>query len=407
MLVWTEGKSGWPDGFGRTIATVVAVLVLLLSGSAALSIMLANRILSPLHRLTRFIRSQGGTLPLGAYTGSASPKPAHRLLTAASIRTKLALLFLATVLVPLLVTVGLYAAVQNHFAKQEWARTAEALTEQMGWTLARQAEAFEGAAHALAANNMLSAYLTMQGGGLQAASAAATGGAGTIYPESEEFSYFILYDMNGSARYATIFSNNLSLFYLEPQPEGAEGRGITWVPVTPDIYNHPAGQLIKPIERSVRDAREATLGYLQLVLKPDAFQAIERLGGAAFRMEDGQGNLMYQSQGFEEGDLLSGSASSPADRGASLALTKTIPAFGWQMTAKFAFDAWHDRSGELLWVVASVALLCMLLALTLSHWLVRPLGHLQNAMERAGEHHFPAAPRRRHRRRGRPAGTAL
>lgn len=391
VLVWTEERTGWPADFSRTMTTVGAAFILLLAASTIVSIMLANRILSPLHRLTRFIRSQGGALPLSAYSGSGpSGKPAHRLLTAASIRTKLALLFLATVLVPLLLMVALYSTIQSHYAKQEWKRTAEALTGQMGWTAAKQAEAFEGAAHALAANNMLSGYLSMQAGAFQAASAsAANGRAGAVYPESEEFSYFILYDMNGSARYSTIFSNNLSLFYLEPRTEGEEVQAISWLPVAPDIYNHLAGQLIKPIYQDGQDMSGTIRGYLQLVLKPDAFQAIERLGGAAFRIEDGQGRLMFQSQGYEERDMLSGNAS--VGRGASLVLTEPIPAFGWRMTVKFAFDAWHDHNRELLWVVASVALLCILVALTLSHWLVRPLGHLQTAMERISDFHFPAA----------------
>ncbi|WP_230986752.1 sensor histidine kinase [Cohnella fermenti] len=393
VLVWTEGKAGWSGGFSRTIATIGAAFVLLLSGSLILSMMLAKSILSPLHKLSRFIRSQGGALPLSTYSWRrSSDKQADKLLAATSIRTKLVLLFLATVLVPLLTMVVLYSALQNHYARQEWKRTAEALSGQMGWTVSKQAEVFEGAAHALAANDMLSAYLTLPSGSFQAASgAAANGRSGAIYPESEEFAYFILYDMNGSARYSTIFSNNLSLFYLEPQGEGEESPAIAWLPEAPDVYNHLAGQLIKQIYRGGRDERGTPLGYLQLVLKPDAFQAVERLGGAAFRIEDGQGQLMFQSQGYEERDLLSGHAPASAGRDISLVLTENVPKFDWSVTVKFSFDAWHDRNRELLWVVASVALLCFLVALTLSRWLVRPIGLLQEAMERINEHRVPLA----------------
>jgi len=393
VLVWTEDKTGWHTDFNRTMKAMGVAFVLLLVGSLMLSLVLAKGILSPLHKLTRFIRTQGGLLPLAAYRkDSSAGKSAGKLLTATSIRTKLVVLFLLTVLVPLLGMVALFVTMQSQYAKQEWTRTAEALTKQMAWTVSKQAEVYEGAANALAANDVLSAYLTTSTGSFSSASASVLSGrSATIYPESKEFAYFVLYDTNGSAKYSTIFSNNLSLFYLDPQTEEEEGNwpDIAWLPASPDIYNHSAGQMIKRVYLTDQDERGASIGFLQLVLKTDAFQSIAQQGGFAFRIEDVSGNLMFQSQGYEERDMLSEAVpQSPNGRGSSLVLTEKIPGFDWQMTVRFPLDVGHGQSGELLWVVASVALLCILIGLILAQWLVRPIGLLRNAMDRVNSNHF-------------------
>jgi len=387
VLVWTEAKSGWDNDFSRTMTTMGALFFLLLTGSWILSLMLARGILSPLHKLTRFIRGQGGIMPLETYP-KPNKKPTHKLFASASIRTKLVVLFLLTVLAPLLCMVALFSMMQSQYAKQEWSRTVETLSAQMAWTVSKQAELYEGAANALAANDRLNAYLTSSAGHLpSAASSVPSGRSTTIYPESKEFAYFVLYDTNGNAKYSTVFSNNLSIFYLEPQTdEEAELPEIAWLPVKPDIYNHPASQLIKRLYRTDQDERSASIGYLQLVMKPDAFQSIAVQGGLAFRIEDERGNLMFRSQGYEERAMINEDAPKSFNgSGDWLETTKEIPGFEWEMTVRFPLNALHERSGELLWVVLSVALLCFLIGLILSHWLVRPIGLLRDTMDRVNE----------------------
>ncbi|MBB3073362.1 sensor histidine kinase YesM [Paenibacillus baekrokdamisoli] len=388
VLVLTDTKTGWGADFSHMMMVMGVLFCLLLIGNLILSLSLANGVLSPLLKLTRFIRNQGGLLPLEAFPRT---KPAGELLTTTTVRTKLFVLFLLTVLAPLLCMVVLFSMMQNQYAKQEWERTVEAVSKQMSWTVSKQAEVYEGAANALSVNDLLNAYLSSSTGNFSSAASSVQGNISTtIYPESKDIAYFVLYDTNGNAKYSTLFSNNLSLFYLDPQSyESEEVPEIAWLPATPDIFNHLAIQLIKRVYHINQDGQGEIVGYLQLVLKPDAFQSVVVQGDLSFQIEDEQGNPMYKSDGYEDHSKMSEAVNRTSNAaGKSLVLEEKIPGLDWKMTVQFPLDALHDLNGELLWVVASVALLCFLIGLILSHWLVRPIGLLQNAMDRVNENNF-------------------
>jgi len=389
VLVLTDTKAGWGADFGYAMLVVGAVFLLLLIGNLLLSLLLAGRILSPLYKLTRFIRNQGELLPLEAF-----PKTRHagKLLAITSIRTKLFVLFLLTVLAPLLGIVVLSSTMQDQYAKREWKMTVEAVSEQMSWTVAKQAEVYEGVANALSVNDALNVYLSSPTGTLPVAASSAQGNISTmIYPESGDIAYFVLYDSNGNARYSTLFSNNLSLFYLDTQSyESADVPEISWLSATPDIFNHLAIQLVKRVYDVDQDGQGGIAGYLQLVLKPDAFQSVVVQGDFSFQVKDRLGNLMYKNDGYENRDMFGEAASRKPDTvysSNSLVLSEQIPGLDWEMVVQFPLDALRDRNGELLWVVASVTLLCFLMGLILSYWLVRPIGLLQNAMDRVNGDH--------------------
>lgn len=385
VLVLTDTMTGWGADFSHTMMVMGVLFFLLLIGNFILSLSLANSILSPLLKLTRFIRNQGGLLPLEAFPRT---KAAGKLLTTTSVRTKLLVLFLLTVLAPLLCMVVLFSMMQNQYAKQEWKGTVEAVSKQMSWTVSKQAEVYEGAANSLSVNDLLNGYLSSPTSNLPSTvSSFQSNIATTIYPESKDIAYFVLYDTNGNARYSTLFSNNLSLFYLDPQTYESEGVSeISWLPATPDIFNHLAIQLIKRVYRIDPDGQGEIVGYLQLVLKPDSFQSVVVQGNLSFQIVDEQGNPMYKRDGYEDRDMFSEAVNRTSNAASnSLVLEEKIPGLNWKMTVQFPLDSLHNRNGELLWVVASVALLCFMIGLILSHWLVRPIGELQNAMDQVDE----------------------
>lgn len=383
-LVLTDTRTGWSEKFSHTLLVMVFLYAVLIIGNLILSISLANKILSPLMKLTSFIRNQGGMLPLGSYP---QPSSDRKLFRSTSARTKLFALFLLTVVVPLICIVSIFSILQDQYAKEEWKNTIETVSKQISWAVYKQAELYEGAAHALSVNDHLKSYLSSPSGNLPSTvTSLSSQQATTIYPESRDIAYFVLYDTNGNAVYSTYFSNNLSLFYLDRYDYEAEDMpDIVWLPEAPDVFNHLATQLIKRVYHIDKGGTKTIIGYLQMVLKPDAFQAVTI-----------QDELMAQIT-VEQGNYLAHASPTVNMAGNDLTVEERIPGFDWIMTVRFPIKDMSGWSEELIWVVASVILLCFLIGLMLSHWLIRPIGLLRNAMDHVNEANYELDSTRRTR----------
>ncbi|MCD9023747.1 sensor histidine kinase [Cohnella silvisoli] len=192
-----------------------------------------------------------------------------------------------------------------------------------------------------------------------------------------EAEYFVLFDAGGQAVYSSIFSDNRDLFRLEPG-EMRNTDEAYWINGYKDAFNTIKPALIKRF--AYRSDRGLSVYYLLLVPRESLFEKLSPLG-FALQIKDSFGTQIYPYDRF------------PPEFGAgAMQWSGRVPESDWRMEVSYSNDRIVYKNREykyaFLLIIAIVWLLSIVLALTITAFLLKPLRELKRMMALAGEGKF-------------------
>ncbi|WP_274650907.1 sensor histidine kinase [Paenibacillus humicola] len=367
----------------------------------------SGMIFQPYRTLSNLIRAQ-------AYASEIRNIPLsliQRRLASISLRQKIATLLLLSVIVPAVSAGFLYAWLLGTYSVDQVNKALTRTSAEMGKVVKLRKEAYENLINKLSVDDRLQRYLFLSVPLMDSYPVSSPDMFVSLYPELSDVSYFALYNSSGIARYSSIFLNNLDLFSqkIDPIPalqdDGAQP--IIWVTGKRDVYGRPAVSLIKkslyPVYAASPDMQQ--LGYLELVLKDNAFQPVDPDHKLDFVILDRSGGVIYRSNSNAEyvdtavqlRERQQGAAAAP------VAMRKTagqeqavapqpIGRTGWTMYVFYPFDEILSASRQIFYRDMFIVLLAIMIAYAISWmcslFLERPVKRLQSMMEEIGQGHL-------------------
>ncbi len=314
-----------------------------------------------------------------------------------SIRSKVLLMLLTSVLIPVLTAVGMHLYLMYNYVFDKAVDLSVDSSNHLVVELRDRMDGYEGLTNRLSTDsrltNLLSPYTFMEN--IDDFTVAS-------YPGLGDLSYFVLYDAGGSARYSSAFFNNLTLFKLssidpdllsELQPEQT-----VWITGLKDVYGHPSLMLIKKLSLPSPSTGKTIEAYLQVVLKEEAFSSVASDRKMSFVMLDGSGDFVYSNasaQGFKEeafaqwrGDQgKAGSALIEKVEGSNqVIVSRPIGDEGWTAYIFRTIDDMYLMIDDMLhrFILLIVLLILIILAAVwnVSLLLVKPIERLTTAVEK-------------------------
>jgi two-component system sensor histidine kinase YesM len=261
---------------------------------------LANWIMYPFQMLARMVWKKGNDLNF------QSVIPEDRFtegwLSKFTIRGKILLLLLSSVLIPVVIAVGMHLFMMYSYVFNKAVDLSVESSNHLVVELRDRMERYENLTNRLSTDsrltNLTSPYSYKEN--IEDFTVAS-------YPGLSDLSYFVLYDVGGVARYSSAFYNNLTLFKLSAiDPDllsSLNPEQIVWVTGLEDVYGHPSMMLIKKLSVPSLQTGKTTDAYLQVVLKEDAFSYVTSDRKQSFVMLDHSGQFIYSntsSEGFKE-----------------------------------------------------------------------------------------------------------
>ncbi len=362
----------------------------------------SNVLFQPFRLLSRLIAEQSFYFPFRTIPEKLFLK---KRFSAVSIRNKILFLLLLSVIVPVISAGFLYAWLLHSFSTEQLNTSLASISKQMSFVLRYQMATYENLINKLSVDGRLQKYLFTYERMIEQNPEADL--FVSLYPELSDVSYFVLYDSSGVARYSSIFLNNLDVFSqkLGGVPEEKRGQQLIWIAHVKDVFNRSTVALIKkslyPVYSDAAYAQR--IGYLELVLKENAFQSVVLDSRLDVAILDEQGNVVYRSnsqQQFSQAaaslhESLAGAGFSQTSvsimnvegRERAVAL-QPIPGTDWSLVVFYPLDAVLDKNNELFYrdllIIVVVIIIAFIISWILSTFLVKPIARLQTMMKDMG-----------------------
>lgn len=280
--------------------------VLLLLGSLFLSFVIAyklsNVVMYPYQVLARAVWKKGNDLD---FQSIPEQRFSRGWLSKLTIRMKMLVMLLSSVLIPVLLSICLYAFLMYGYVFEKAVDLSIESSEHLSTELKGRMERYENLTNRLSADSRLTNLSNLSSPFLFKSNMDDFTVAS--YPGLSDISYFVIYDVSGIAKYSSVFNNNRSLFKLlsadKDVLEEMKPEEMIWMTGQKDVYGHPAMMLVKKLEVPSGAAGVPTAAYLQVVLKEDAFSYAAADRKQSFVMLDSEKQLIYShltSKAFQE-----------------------------------------------------------------------------------------------------------
>jgi len=358
------------------------------------SIRLSNRIMYPFKMLARISWKKESNDDFGHI-------PEERFvrlpLSRVSIRNKILLMLLTSVMIPFIAAVALHVALTYNSMFNKLVDSSVQSSNQIVKEMRNRMDSYESLTNSVATDsrltNLFMPYNPIPGIDEKFPI--------TSYPGLVDVSYFILYNSQGLARYSSTFINNIGLFRLTSAEmatlEKMETEQILWVAGKKDVYDHPSIMLIKKLALPAPDGTQ-TDAYLQMVLKEDTFQAVATDRRETIVLTDYETDKEFYSSAPEPGfaemavrERLAGtfvqeqSLIKKIGSSNQVMMERSVPNSQWTLTLFFTIDDIYLKINEMLYryLLLIVLILAAILAVVwyLSHLLVKPIERLTQALE--------------------------
>jgi len=359
-----------------------------------ISLKFANLIMYPFRMLARIVWKKENELDL---QNIPEERFSGTRFSRLSIRGKVLLMLLTSVLIPVLTAVGMHLYLMYNYVFDKAVDLSVDSSNHLIVELRDRMEGYEGLTNRLSTDsrltNLLSPYTFMEN--IDDFTVAS-------YPGLGDLSYFVLYDSGGSARYSSAFFNNLTLFKLSSiDPDllsGLRPEQTVWVTGLKDVYGHPSLMLIKKLSLPSPSTGKAIDAYLQVVLKEEAFSSVASDRKMSFVMLDRSGDFVYSNTsapGFKDEAFAQWSGDPGKAAGAliekvegsnQVIVSRPIGDEGWSAYIFRTIDDMYLMIDGMLhrFILLIVLLILIILAAVwnVSLLLVKPIERLKRAVEK-------------------------
>lgn len=354
----------------------------------------ANMIMYPFQVLARIVWKKGNELDLRSIP---EEKFSEGKFSRLSIRGKILLLLVSSVLIPVLMAIGMHLFMMYNYVFNKAVDLSVESSDHLIIELRDRMERYENLTNRLSTDsrltNLISPYSYMEN--IDDFTVAS-------YPGLSDLSYFVLYDIGGVARYSSAFFNNLTLFKLSSIDsellEGLQPEQMVWVTGLDDVYGHPSLMLIKKLSVPSASPGKSTDAFLQVVLKEDAFSYVTSDRKQSFVMLDRSGKFIYSntsSQGFREaaahqwnGDLekVEDVLIDQVESSNQVIVHRQIGSLGWSTFIFMTIDDMYLKINSMFhrFILLILLIIIIILAVmwSVSSMLVKPIERLKQAVEK-------------------------
>ncbi len=376
--------------------------VLFVMGSLLLSLFIAyklsNAVMYPYQVLARAVWKKGIDLDFQSIPEQRFSKGWLSKLT---IRKKTLVMLLSSVLIPVLLSIGMYAFFMYTYVFDRAVDLSIESSDHLNAELKSRIDRYENLTNRLSADSRLTNLRDLSSPFLFKSNMDDFTVAS--YPGLSDISYFVIYDVSGIAKYSSVFNNNRSLFKLLSSDksvlEQLETEELLWMTGQKDVYGHPAMMLVKKLEVPSGAAGIPSAAYLQVVLKEEAFSYAATDRKQSFVMLDQSGKLIYShltSQAYQEAAFVKwrGGAlekteldvqTQQVEGSHQVMIQRELEKTGWNVFIFMTIDdvylkiqSMFYRFGVLLLLLIAIILLAMR---QISYLLVKPIERLKLAIE--------------------------
>ncbi len=404
-LQYLPGQA-WSQELRSFMIRMAALSVSALVVSLITAWWITGRICGPLSGLALLLERKGQSLPIRPIP---SHLPQRTFLRTIPLRKKLYLLYLLSVIAPVLVVGILSSGMTYSFTKHLLYESMDEWTTRLVHEINRKQSSYETLTSRLTANGEITEFVKDQQllseedkKTLESMFIQQTEGIGDI-------AYFVLRGNTGSALYASIYPNNLELFTmsnvdLESKFREADGDTI-WLEGQRDVFNQYNLTIMKRLVQpgNSRVGQERHIGYMQIVLKLTALYptaqkveseySIVNIGGqfVAGSSYD-ETSLEAANKAVVSGSSLLAEARIPFETSMDgrnyLLATRYVPDKQWTVVTYQPTLEIVQKSRSLLernlGITLLASLVVLVITLVVSRLLVRPIEQLIAEMERVG-----------------------
>lgn len=355
---------------------------------------LANNIMYPFQMLARIVWKKGNDLD---FLSIPEERFSEGKLSRFSIRGKILLLLLSSVLIPVILAIGIHLFMMYNYIFNKAVDLSVESSNHLIIELRDRMERYENLTNRLSTDsrltNLISPYSYREN--IDDFTVAS-------YPGLSDLSYFVLYDIGGFARYSSAFFNNLTLFKLSSIDSellnGLQPEQMVWVTGLDDVYGHPSLMLIKKLSVPSSSPGKSTDAFLQVVLKEDAFSYVTSDRKQSFVMLDQSGKFIYSntsSQGFREAasnqwygnvEKVDDVLIDQVESSNQVVVHRQIGSIGWSAFIFMTIDDMYLKINSMFhrFILLIVLIILIILAAmwNVSSLLVKPIERLKHAVEK-------------------------
>ncbi|MCQ6557447.1 sensor histidine kinase [Paenibacillus mendelii] len=313
-----------------------------------------------------------------------------------SIRQKILLLLVTSVMIPFIAAVALHVSLTYHSLFNKLVQSTVQSSDQLVKEMRNRMDNYESLTNGISADGRLTnLFLSYQYAPIMDDKFPVSS-----YPGLVDVSYFVLYNSQGVARFSSTFINNITLFRLSTSELNSLSKlkpeQIIWITGKKDVYNHTALMLIKKVSLPTSDGTSMD-AYLQVVLKEDAFQSVTSGRRESLVLMDRSGEVVYTSTsepGFTEAAIQELNAGALEQEQAhfgkveasnQVILERAIPESEWTSVLFYTIDDIYLKINEMFYRYLLLIVLILLaifgMVWHLSLYLVKPIERLKRAME--------------------------
>jgi len=330
-----------------------------LAVSFVLAALLSRQIVMPLRLVSGQMRERTRQLPLrGISLPLQGPFPA--MFRSMSMRRKLIVLFVISVVTPSL-ALGINSAISVYsHVKAKWMETEAVTTKQMSMSIGYRAQSYVSLGHYILAGKSSSMPRGMS-----------------------NLSYYVLFSQDGKTSESSIYQGRSSLFQIPPQVllKQWEANEPLWLTNQQDIFGqHSLALFLRDHDRT-----------LELRLRDSAWLFQSHDAYTSFLIVDDQGDIIFRSSSDKALASLAQSISPDTQLserelgGLQVMVThEGVPNTNWSLyTVRPLYEVFRTSQNLLVWniaIVVLVLLLAVLASIMLSHLLVKPLEALKSKM---------------------------
>lgn len=372
------------------------------------AVFISGVIMNPLSKMALAIRQQ--LVPISIDKPGKKPY-IQKLFKSISIQNKIFVLLLFVTILPVLTSGILDTQLLYNFSKEEIVKRMGIKDRQMSIDLGYLKNQYEILINQLAVDDKIQENLKspLEGKKIYGELELKQWISGLVlkYLSFSNISYFVLFDSNGLAKYSTTFSNNLDTFQLDLNNSKMIDNNwqVLWLTDQVDIYNKPAVTLVKRITYSSENSTSNMTGYLEFILKENAFQVTDLNKKTDYVILNENNEAIYSSSSNSEylttasilKDNLKTEPNSKVwikkvDGSKQIILNQKIERTNWDLFVFNSFDSILAQNNELLYknllYVLLASLIAFIIARVLSGYLVKYLKKLKNSMKAVGEGNF-------------------
>ncbi|MGI2295208.1 sensor histidine kinase [Paenibacillus sp. GXUN7292] len=373
--------------------TYIIFLACSLLLSFVIAYKLANSVMYPYQALARAVWKKGNDLD---FKSIPEQHFSRGWLSKMTIRKKMLVMLLSSVLVPVLLAISMYVFLMYSYVFDKAVDLSVESSDHLVAELRSRMERYENLTNRLSTDsrltNLTSPFLFR--GNMDDFTVAS-------YPGLSDISYFVIYDVSGVAKYSSVFNNNRTLFKLRTYEKNVlEQLGteeMIWMTGQKDVYGHPAMMLVKKLQVASGAAGKPTTAFLQVVLKEEAFSYATTDRKQSFVILDEAGELIYShltSKAFQEAAVSNWSVPvkkeldvqiQQVEGSNQVVIQRELEKTGWYTNIFMTIDdiylkiqSMFYRFGVLLVIIIMIIMVAMW---QIAYLLVKPIERLKQAIE--------------------------